>query len=198
MPASVVEHPLGVTWVEQGGTVRSSHALVADGRVWLIDPFEDEAALAAAAALGEPQAVVQLLDRHNRDCEAIALRLGVPHLNLPDAVPGSPFETFPVIQGRFWKEVGLWWADERALVIAEALGTVPIFTAGRRLGMHPLARLRPPRRALSRHRPERLFVGHGKPLESGAAAAVDEALAHARSDVPKLLISFPKLMRSAD
>jgi hypothetical protein len=194
MTATLVEHPLGITWVERGGTVRSSHALSSDGTVWLIDPFEDEPALRRAAELGQPRAVVQLLDRHNRDCAAIAARLGVPHLRLPEAIDDSPFEAFPVIRGRFWKEVGLWWAAERTLVIAEAVGTVPVFTAGRRLGMHPLARVNPPRRALSRFRPERLLVGHGKPLVQDAGAALEEALAHARDDVPRVLMSLPRLL----
>ena len=49
----------------------------------------------AGAALGEPAGVVQLLDRHNRDCAAVAAELGVPHLVVPDAVPDSPFEAIP-------------------------------------------------------------------------------------------------------
>jgi hypothetical protein len=197
MSATMYEHPVGVSWVERSGMARTSHALASGGGVWLIDPFEDEGALAAAAALGEPRAVIQLLDRHNRDCAAIASRLGVPHLRLPESVPDSPFEAFDVVRGRLWNEVALWWAQERALIVAEALGTVPLFTVGRRLGMHPGLRALPPRRPLARYRPERLFVGHGMPLESGATDAIDDALAHARGDVPKLLLSLPKLIRSS-
>ena len=58
---------------------RASHAIAADGRVWLIDPVADEGALGRARELGEPAGVVQLLDRHGRDCRAVAEQLGVPH-----------------------------------------------------------------------------------------------------------------------
>jgi hypothetical protein len=56
-------------------------------------------------------------------------------------------------------------------------------------------RLTPPRKRLSRFEPERLLVGHGEPIESGADAALREALAQSRRDLPRLLTSLPKLMR---
>lgn len=174
---------------------RSAHALRGDGRVWLVDPFEDDAALGAAGELGTPAAVIQLLDRHNRDCVQIAQRLEVPLLRLPASIPDSPFEVVPVIRQRWWREAALWWEQERTLVVAEAVGTAPVFTLGRRLGVHPLLRLTPPRGALERYRPERLLVGHGEPLPSGASPALQDALAAARSDLPQLLIRLPALVR---
>ena len=70
MTASLQHHALGVTWSEPSGMMRAAHALHGtEGGVWLIDPFEDAAALQAAASLGEPAGVIQLLDRHNRDCQ---------------------------------------------------------------------------------------------------------------------------------
>ena len=68
---------------------RTAHALSSGGQVWLIDPFDDEPALQAAATLGRPAGVLQLLDRHNRDCDSIAARLGVPLLRLPDRAPDA-------------------------------------------------------------------------------------------------------------
>ena len=174
---------------------RAAHALRDGERVWLVDPFEDEAALAAAAELGRPAGVIQLIDRHNRDSSGIAQRLEVPTWRLPPAVPESPFEVFPVVQQRWWQEVALWWEQERALVVAEAVGTAPVFALGRRLGVHPLLRLTPPRAALTRHRPERLLVGHGEPLMSDAATALDDALAAARGDIPQLALKLPSLLR---
>ena len=53
--------------------------------------------------------MLQLLDRHNRDCAEVAQRLGVPHLKVPDAVPGSPFEAIPALRVPGWKETALWW-----------------------------------------------------------------------------------------
>jgi hypothetical protein len=200
MSATLQHHPLGLTWVERGGMGRSAHALASEGRVWLVDPFEDEAALVAAAALGELAGVIQLLDRHNRDCEALAARHGVPHLRLPSTLPGTPFVPFPVIRWRMWNEVALWWEAgsgeaASALVVAEALGTSPLFAAGRAAGVHPMLRLTPPRSALRRYRPSQLLVGHGGPVLSDASAAIDEALAHARGDIPKVLLNVPKLFR---
>jgi hypothetical protein len=195
MSNSIQRHSLGLTWVETSGMRRAAHALRSDGRLWLIDPFEDEVALSAAAELGTPAAVIQLLDRHNRDCGPIAQRLEVPLLRVPDAVSDSPFTVLPVISRPWWHEKALWWESERALVIAEALGTAPAFTLGRTVGLHPLLRLRPPRGALTAYSPERLFVGHGTVLESGANAAIAEALDGALSDIPQLLLKLPSLAR---
>jgi len=196
MSASLQPHALGLTWIDTGMMVRTAHALRNEDRVWLIDPFDDRQALRAVASLGRPAGVVQLLDRHNRDCEALATRLGVPLLRLPDHLPDTPFEVVPILSHARWKEVALWWAQARALIVAEAIGTAPPFALGRRAGVHPLLRLTPPRAQLSSYRPELLLVGHGRTLESGAAAALDDALAHSRSDIPRLLTQLPRLLRS--
>ena len=67
-----MQHELGISWVGPGAIARAAHAVADGGRVWLIDPFDDTGALEAAAQLGQPAAVIQLLDRHNRDCQSIA------------------------------------------------------------------------------------------------------------------------------
>ena len=195
MSATLQPHALGLTWIEQRAAARTAHALRSGERVWLVDPFDDGPALEAASLLGQPAAVVQLLDRHNRDCEPIATRLGVPLLRLPDRVSDSPFEVVPILSRRGWREVALWWGQERALIVAEAVGTAPAFALGRRAGVHPILRLTPPRSQLSAYRPEALLVGHGKTIESDDAAALDDALAHSRLDIPQLLFKLPKLLR---
>jgi hypothetical protein len=197
MAVKLQRHALGVSWIEQNAIARAAHALVDGGRVWLIDPYEDAEALAAVAELGTPAGVLQLLDRHNRDCQPIAHRLGVPLWRLPVDLAGTPFEAIPVISNVAWREVALWWGEQRALVVAEAIGTVAAFALGRRAGVHPMLRLTPPRKQLSPFQPERLFVGHGEAIESDADAALHEALAYSRRDVPRLLISVPKLLRGA-
>jgi hypothetical protein len=174
---------------------RSAHAVVDGDRVWLIDPFEDTEALAAARELGEPTAVIQLLDRHRRDGASIAARLGVPLLQMPSTVPSSPFTVIEVISRSKWKEIALWWEAERTLIVAEAIGTGPMFGLGRRAGVHPLLRAVPPRAALGGYAPERMLVGHGAPVDSDAGSALTEALENARRDIPKLLISWPKQLR---
>jgi len=194
MSTSIQRHPLGLTWLETDGLRRSAHAIRAGDRVWFVDPFEDEVALGTAAELGQPTAVIQLLDRHDRDCADIAERLEIPRLRLPAEVPDSPFTVVPVVSRRWWREVALWWESERTLIVAEAVGTAPAFALGRRLGVHPLLRLTPPRGLASRSA-DRLLVGHGPTLESGADSALREALASARSDIPKLVLKLPSLVR---
>src|SRR3954452_16331917 len=99
----VEEHELGLSWVAEEPMERAFHALVDGGRVWLVDPL-DGPEIEDAAALGEPAGVLQLLDRHNRDCAAVAARLGVPHLSVPDSVPDSPFEAIPAMRAPGWRE----------------------------------------------------------------------------------------------
>jgi hypothetical protein len=195
MSATIQHHRLGITWHEPSAMARAAHAVRENEHVWLIDPFDDPAALSAAAELGEPSAVIQLLDRHNRDCAAIADRLGVPLLRLPATVAGSPFEVVKVVSQRWWTELALWWPAERALVVAEAVGTAPAFRLGRELGVHPMLRITPPG-VLQAFSPDIILVGHGPAIESGGAPALSEALANARLDTPKLLLALPSLIKS--
>lgn len=194
----IVEHALGLSWVMDEPMERGSHAIADDGRVWLIDPVDDAEALGRAAELGAPAAVVQLLDRHNRDCAAIAARLNVPHLKVPDGVPDSPFQTLRVIRNRLWRETTLWWPERRALVVAEVLGTAPAFAVGDgEVGIHPMVRMFPPG-GLRGLAPEWLLVGHGPPVHGPSVAAdVDRAIARSRWDAPKLVLKLPSLIKDA-
>lgn len=195
MSTTIQRHALGLTWTETDAMARSAHALQSGGQVWLVDPYDDATALSAATELGSAAGVIQLLDRHNRDCQTIAQRLEVPYLRLPAAISSSPFSVVDVVSRRWWRERALWWEREQTLIVAEAVGTAPAFALGRPVGVHPLLRLVPPRRALSAHRPDRLLVGHGPVLESGAGPALDQALASARSDLPALILKLPSLVR---
>ena len=195
MSNDINRHGCGLTWTEATGLRRSAHALRAGETMWLIDPFEDEMALTAAAELGRPAGVIQLLDRHNRDCAKIAQRFEVPLLKLPAGVDGTPFEAFAVVDRPWWHETALWWPERQALVVAEAVGTVPAFALGHPLGLHPMLRLTPPRGALTRHAPEQVLVGHGPVLSSGGAAAIRQALSAAVTDIPKLVRQLPTIVR---
>jgi hypothetical protein len=172
----------GFGWIAEEWLHRTSHAVRVADRVWLTDPVDAPGLEERVRALGEPGGVVQLLDRHNRDCAAWAARLGVPHLvGWRDA---GPFTALPVRRNRVWREVALWDADSRTLVCADALGTVGYFVAPRdRIGVHPLLRLFPPR-SLRGLEPARILCGHGAGIHDAAPEALDEALATARRRLP--------------
>jgi len=189
----------GLSWIVDEPATRTSHALADEGRVWLVDPVRDEQALERASALGVPVAVVQLLDRHNRDCAAVAAELGVPHLVVPDVVPDSPFEAIALTRKRRWRETALWWPAARTLVVAEAIGTNQFFTAGgEAVGVHLLLRLTPPRAALGRLAPEHVLVGHGRGVHGPEAAdALRQALEHSRRGLPRLVGRVPGLALDA-
>ncbi len=185
----------GFSWIVDEPATRTAHALASDGRAWLVDPVGHEPALERARALGEPAAVLQLLDRHNRDCASVAAELGVPHLAVPDALPGSPFDVIPLRHAKRWREVALWWPAERTLVVAEAIGTNRFYAPpGRDAGVHLLLRLFPPRDALGAFEPEHFLVGHGEGLHGGAATqGLRDALDHARTGLPRIAARIPAL-----
>jgi hypothetical protein len=182
----------GFGWIVDDAMTRTSHALAAEGRVWLVDPLDWSEAIDRARALGEPAGVIQLLDRHDRDCAALASRLGVTHLVAWDDVRGSPFELIPIVRRRWWRESALWWPGAKTLVTADALATNRFYTAGRApLAVHVLLRLTPPR-ALGSLDPDRVLVGHGEGLLGPeAAAAVRAALRTSRRGLPGLLARLP-------
>ncbi len=167
---------------------RAGHAIAVDGRVWLIDPPDGDGVAERVRELGQPAGVLQLLDRHARDCQALAVQLEVPlHVTPFDGLPGAPFETFTVWRLPLWKEVGLWFGAQRILVVPEALAAAEAIVApGERVGVHPMRRLLPPT-FLRRYDPEHLLLGHGPALHGAdARAAIDDALRGSRRRVPKL------------
>jgi hypothetical protein len=172
----------GFGWLQEERLARCSHALRAEDRVWVFDPVDSPGVEERIRVLGEPAGVIQLLDRHRRDCAALARRLGVPLHETPfEGVPGAPFDPMPIARHRLWREVALWWPEERMLLCGDALGTVGYFVApGELLGVHPLLRLVPPR-FLSRFAPRHVLCGHGEGVHGDEAApALAEALATAR------------------
>jgi hypothetical protein len=182
----------GFGWIADEAMTRASHALAADDRVWLVDALDWPEAIERARRLGEPAGVIQLLDRHDRDCAVLASRLGVPHLVVPAAIPRSLFEFIPIVRRRWWRESALWWPDTRTLVTGDALATNRFYTAGKSpLEVHVLLRLTPPGR-LGTLNPERVLVGHGEGLIGPEAAdAVREALRTSRRGLPGLLVRLP-------
>ncbi|MEO8967703.1 MAG: hypothetical protein ABI427_09170 [Solirubrobacteraceae bacterium] len=196
MALIVQHHPAGLTVHETGAMGRAMHALRDGDRTWLIDPFHAAEFRDALGELPPLAGVIQLLDRHNRDCTEIAGSLDLPLHRIPARVPDSGLEVVRVISQRFWNEVALWAPGTRTLVIAEAIGTAPLFALDRPAGVHPMLRLLPPRRALAGYTPDQLLVGHGPALASGGAEALAGALSGARADLPKLLLKLPSAFRA--
>jgi hypothetical protein len=187
------ETSVGFGWIAEEPPLleRASHALRSDGRVWLVDPVDGPEVDAHVRALGEPAGVVQLLDRHDRDCAVLAERYGVPHHRVPlDGLPGSPFEVIRVLDVPGWHETALWWRDERVLVCTESLGTTAYFLGpDEHLGVHPLLRLYPPkalRRIAGSLSPRHVLVGHGEGLHGeDVAPALSAAVRSARRGMPR-------------
>ncbi len=178
----------GFGWIVDDFLERCSHALVADGRVWVVDPVDGDGVEERLRTAGDPAGVIQLLDRHRRDCRAVAQRLGVPHHIVPRRrVDGAPFEFLLVVEMPLWREVALWWPEQRVLVCADVFGTVSTQRAsGERLALHPLLRPFPPRRRLAAVEPLHVLCGHGEGVHGDEATpALREALANARRGLPQ-------------
>jgi hypothetical protein len=184
-----------VTWIasDPGFMQRASHALVVDGRTWLVDPVDAPPLRDRLGTLPPVAGVVQLLDRHGRDCASMADAFDVPlHVTPRDPIAGVPFRVLVVRDGRGWHESALWWDDRSALVVAEAVGTPPYFRSrpGQVIGPHPMMRISPPH-VLRGFPAQHVLMGHGHPVHApGAGALVDDALAHARGTTPRWLLSL--------
>jgi hypothetical protein len=187
----------GFGWTEPGFLQRTSHAVVAGGAVLVFDPVDVPGIDERIRALGEPEAVVQLLDRHERDAVALAARLRVPHLRMRLDGFGSHGRLVQIVWNRFWKEVAFWEPERRVLVVADAFGAVGYFTApGEAIGVHPLLRLRPPR-DLGELEPEHILCGHGAGVHGPAATvALREALETSRRRLPRALASSLRRRKS--
>jgi hypothetical protein len=168
---------------------RTSHAVASNGKVWLFDALDAEGLDDRVRALGEPAGVVRLLDRHERDCAAVAERLGVQRIGTATA-----FSLIPLVRFPGWRESAAFFPQERVLVVADALGTASYFRApGERLAVHPLLRLLPPRR-LRGVDPVHILCGHGEGVHGEQARdALQEALRTARRRLPRW---FPASIRA--
>ena len=186
----------GFGWIVDEFMQRCSHVLVEDDRVWAIDPVDGDGVEERIRAAGAPAGVLQLLDRHNRDCAALAARLGVRHHVVPQGSLG-PFAFIAVRSTQSWNEVALWWPDRRVLVCADALGTAPYYRSGdERLAVHPLLRARPPRRELGALQPNVILCGHGQGVLEDAETALREALSTSRRRIPGQLASAVRAWRA--
>ena len=183
-----------VTWLAStpGFMQRASHAIATGEGTWLIDPVDHPDVRARLAEMPAVVGVLQLLDRHNRDCQQFAAHFGVPlHVTPTAPIGGAPFDVITVKRARHWRESALWWPGHVCLVVAEVLGTASYFRApGQRVGVHPMARIAPPR-MLRGFPAAHLLMGHGDPVHDPAAGAMaDAAIAHARTTSPRWALSL--------
>lgn len=199
----------GVGWTLPDDDLdRSSHALATDEGLYLCDPIDAHGLDDLLADYGEVAGVVLQLDRHERDCAAVARRHDVP-VYLPGPLSAAAdgidaeteafvgelgdtgYHTISVVDNALWREAALTNVDEGTLVVAEALGTNDIFCApGERLGVHPGLRLFPPRRAFGNLSPDRILVGHGPGVFDDAPGALRTALDRSRTAAPRLYASL--------
>lgn len=178
----------GLTWVMREWMRRGSHAVVADGKVWLIDPVDVPEAIEAARQLGEFGGVIQLLDRHPRACKALAEHYDIPFYRLPDELPIPGVQVFSVLRGKYWQERALWFPDTGTLVVAELVGTNEYYALAKNpVGVHPMLRaLRGTR--VGDHLPvQHLLVGHGAPVHDDAAQSLAIAYQQRLRDAPKIV-----------
>jgi hypothetical protein len=198
MSSAIIEvHPLddrgSVAWMLGAAdpAQRASSAIVVGAGTLVVDPVDGEGLDALLSGLPPVIGVVTLLDRHQRDAAVIGERLGVPRLT-PIALGGSGVavegvEERSVFERPRWREALLWLPDRRLLVCAETLGTAgfDLARSGDLLGMHPFARLQPPRAAFAGLDPEVIAVGHGPPLDHDAAESLRKVLRLARWQLPQ-------------
>lgn len=190
----IVPFEHGFSWIVDDWMQRASHALVNDGKVWLIDPVAMREPIERAQQLGEIAGVIQLLDRHPRDCRSLAERFGVPLHKLPSDLPGTPFEVLTVVRGRHWDERALWWPQTQTLVVAELLGTNAYYALSGSVGVHPMLRALQVRVGEDldvRH----LLVGHGAPAHDDVNASIRAAYRRRLTDIPRFLAVPLRMVR---
>lgn len=185
---------------------RTSHALVTDDGVWLVDPVDYPGLDDEITDHGDVVGVVVLLDRHKRDAATIATRHDVPiHLPTPlapiedefdapverfeDELADTGYHTIPLVTNRFWREVALYNETTKTLLVPESLGTIPSFRVGEeRIGVNPPIRLFPPRTTLGDLTPDQLLVGHGPGVDEDVTPALQDTLDGARRRFPRAVL----------
>ncbi|WP_136715446.1 hypothetical protein [Halorientalis salina] len=197
----------GVGWIAFPNETmqRASHAFAVDGEVWVCDPIDVDGLDELLGEFGEVAGVVILLDRHKRDAAEVANRHDVS-VHVPEWMDGvvedidAPTERIHVelgetgvgvhklVDNRFWQEAALYIEERDELIVPESVGTADYFRTGsERLGVHPMLRLKPPKR-LKRFSPDRVLVGHGAGVHEGAAEALSSAVSGARARTPGLYV----------
>ncbi|MFB6156155.1 MAG: hypothetical protein ABEJ22_09685 [Haloferacaceae archaeon] len=205
----------GVGWMAHPDedAQRVSHAVRGDDGVWVFDPLDGPGVRDHVDELGTVAGVAVLSSHHSRDAEVFAERYGVP-VHLPTWMDGvaetvdAPVERYGAPVGGWgevgdsgiavrtvdpttaWKEAIAYRESTGTLRVPDMLSTVPETTlANERLGCYLFHRLAPPRAAFDDVDPERILLGHGEGIFDDAGAALQSALASARRNLPRALVS---------
>lgn len=198
--ALIDEYDRGVGWIAHPAErmQRASHAIEANGEVYLVDPLTILDLQDLTDSYGDVAGVVVLLGRHSRDAEAIARAFDVP-IHVPAWVDYTPpddigtqrhkhtladtdFELIETVNWPGWREASLF--DGETLIVPESVGTASFFRSGAEpLGVQAVMRLTPPS-ALRGLRPNRILVGHGGGIHEDATATLQQALDSSRRNAP--------------
>lgn len=205
----------GLSWVAHPDEEmhRTSHALVEDGDVWLVDPVDGTDLDDILADLGTVAGVTVLTNSHGRNAEAIARRHDVA-IHVPScfteksrdfAVPVRPYDDrlddtdYRIVwehAGGGWQEAMLYNPHRRTLVVADALMTSLFARREGRLELFPMFKLSPPRTELADLDIDRLLLGHGPPVLDDPERAIAQALDVSRTQaITGVLRSLPTFLR---
>lgn len=183
-----------VSWrpAGEGPMDRTSHALVVDGSVWLVDPIDADGLDEMLSELGSPAGAVITFKRHQRDARLIAARLGVGvwadaslgslgdgAQSFSERVPGTPLVSIP-LPGRglrrWWHEGAIHWPEAGLVVVGESVGNPPYYLLdGELLGLHPLRRGQPPPE-LAGLDVDQVLCGHGDGVAHSASRVLSELI----------------------
>jgi hypothetical protein len=199
------EGDAGIGWLAAPSEMmqRAAHAFNgADGRLWLVDPVDTPGLDAFLTSHGEVGGVIVAFDRHRRDAAQIAERYELPVTVPPvleDFAASIPAETrvrpsceaaglrfHTLLDSRIppWREAAVIGPDGSTVYVPEVVGRAGYYTApGEQVGVHPMLRVSPPRRAMQALSIETLWCGHGHGL-TDAQGEVNRAMRDARSRLP--------------
>ena len=200
----------GFGWIGSPGEkmMRTSHAFVEDGDVYLVDPVDAVNLDERISEYGEVEGIVVLFARHERDSEKLSERYGCP-VYVPEwfdrsldaeverisgRVPGTEWEIHDVVDSRVSREAALYHEGSKTLIVADALGTANhLCGRGEKLGMSPLYRFNPPQKLLD-FEAERVFCGHGEGVMNGASELVEKTVREGRLKTPSAYFNAVRYM----
>ena len=189
----------GFGWIVDEFMQRCSHALVRGRpRLGRSIPSTAKVSRSGSALRARRRASSSCSTGTTATAPRLAARLGVRHHIVPQESLG-PFAFIAVKNSRSWHEVALWWPDRRVLVCADVLGTARYYRAGdERLAVHPVLRVRPPRRQLGALQPEVILCGSRAKVSSKTPdAALREALSTSRRRIPGQAASALRAWRAS-